>query len=268
MNFFHLCILAIVQGITEFLPVSSSAHLILVPKLLNIADQGLLIDVGAHAGTLLAVMVVFWRDMLLMIRGSLDVVRMRNTTDRHVTLCLALATIPCAVAGFLLLNYQETWMRHIPLIIASNIVWAFALWWADRNAPQDNMLETDFTWRKAVFVGVAQMIALIPGTSRSGITMTAARYLGFSRIEAARASVMLAVPIILGAVAAVLVKLYRESLMGSEWVDFAWVAGLSFIAASVTLVVLMRWLRHYSFLPFVIYRFMLAAFLLVWFYIL
>ena len=266
MNFLHLCILAVVQGITEFLPVSSSAHLILVPKLLDIADQGLLIDVGAHAGTLLAVMAVFYRDIWAMIQGGFDVVTFRKTQNRHMVLCLVIATIPCAAFGFAILNYQETLMRHIPLIIISNIIWAFALWWADRSAPQDKTLEEHMTWRKAVLMGLAQTIALVPGTSRSGITVTMARYLGFSRVDSARLSVMMGVPIILGAVLAILVKLIQEGAEGTQWNDFAIVAGLSFVTASITLVIFMRWLRRFSFTPFVIYRFILAAFLLFWFY--
>lgn len=267
MSLFHLILLAVVQGITEFLPISSSAHLILVPEFLGEVDQGLMVDVGAHAGTLLAVVMIFWRETWMMTRGTIDLVLRRKTERAYLTWCLMVATFPGAIAGFLILNYEETLTRHIPLIIVSNIVWGAALWWADKKAPQEKTIEKDLTWKRALFVGLAQVIALVPGTSRSGITMTAARYMGFTRRESARLSFTMSIPITLGAVLAVAVKLFSKHPSPEELMQFAIVAGLSFVTALVTILGLMHWLKRFNFTPFVIYRFALAAFLVYWLYV-
>lgn len=267
MTMLHLIILGIVQGITEFLPISSSAHLILVPRLLGDVDQGLMIDVGAHAGTLLAVVLVFWRDTWQMVRGSLDTVCRRDTESARLVQYLALATIPCVLAGAALINYQDVLMRHIPVIIVSNLVWGVALWWYDKVCVQEKTIRDHLTWKNALFVGLAQMIALVPGTSRSGITMTAARYLGFTRIESARLSLLLSIPITTGAVLAVLAKLLKHPLTDAELMQFAVVAGLSFVTAIVAIFGLLKWLKRFSFLPFMIYRVALAIALLGWFYL-
>ncbi|MDB5477799.1 MAG: undecaprenyl pyrophosphate phosphatase [Alphaproteobacteria bacterium] len=266
MSTLHLILLGIIQGITEFLPVSSSAHLILLPKIMGEADQGLLIDVGAHAGTLAAVILVFWRETWQLMQGSWDVLRRRDTGNARLTLYLALATIPGVAAGVALISFEETLTRHIELIIISNIIWGVALWWFDKTGAQDKTIAQDLTWKRALFVGSAQMIALIPGTSRSGITMTAGRYLGFSRIEAARLSLLLSIPITAGAVLAVLVKLVHNHPAPEEYRQFAIVAGLSFITALFAVVGLLKWLKRFNFTPFVVYRLGLAAVLIVWLY--
>lgn len=264
MSFLHLAILAIVQGITEFLPISSSAHLILVPQLLGEADQGLMIDIGAHAGTLLAVILFFWRDSLAILRGCGDVVRRRQTDEARLTLYLALATIPCVLAGLAILSYKETLLRHIPLIIISNVVWGIALWCADKYRPQEKTLDNDFTWKRALFIGLAQVIALIPGTSRSGITMTAGRYLGFTRLDAARISLLLSIPITTAAVLAMLVKMAGSPPSPEQWQQFGIVAILSFVTSLLAVWGMMHWLKRFNFTPFVIYRLLLAVFLVFW----
>lgn len=267
MSTLHLIILAIVQGITEFLPISSSAHLMLVPQVMGEMDQGLMIDVGAHAGTLLAVIWVFWRETLQMMIGGIDILRGKwKTVNALLSFNLLIATIPGAIAGFAIIEYQDTLMRHLPLIIISNLVWATVLYVVDRKSPQDKNISTDLTWRKSLFVGMAQMIALIPGTSRSGITMTAGRYLGFTRLEAARLSFMMSIPITLGAVLAVMVKVIKSHPGPEEINQFGIVAGLSFVTALATIYFLMKWLKRFNYTPFVIYRLLLAAVMIVWLY--
>jgi len=267
MTTLHLIILAIVQGITEFLPISSSAHLMLVPQVMGESDQGLMVDVGAHAGTLLAVIIVFWRETWQMTTGGIDILRGKwKSVNALLTFNLLIATIPGAVAGFAIIAYKDTMMRHLPLIIISNIIWATALYFVDRFKPQDKTISADLTWKKSLFVGLAQMIALIPGTSRSGITMTAGRYLGFTRLEAARLSFMMSIPITLGAVLAVLVELIESHPGAEEIRQFVLVAGLSFITALLTIWLLMKWLKRFNYTPFVVYRLLLAAAMIIWLY--
>lgn len=264
MTFFHEIFLGIVQGITEFLPISSSAHLLLVPHVLNVEDQGLMVDVAAHAGTLIAVVLVFWRETWQMAKGCVDLALRRESADARLTWYLMIATIPGVIAGVLLMNYQEVFLRHIPIVIVSNIVWSLALWWADTRFPQTNTISNDMTWKKALFAGLMQMIALIPGTSRSGITMTAGRFLGLSRIEAARLALMMAIPITTGAVLAVLVKLINHSPSPAEWQSFGVVAAVSCLTALGAVFFLLKWLKRFSFLPFVVYRLGLALVLIAW----
>lgn len=267
MSTLHLIILAIVQGITEFLPISSSAHLMLVPQVMGESDQGLMIDVGAHAGTLLAVVMIFWRETWQMTCGGIDILRGKwKSVNAMLTGNLLIATIPGAVAGFAIITYKDTLMRHLPLIIVSNIIWATVLYFVDKYRPQDKSISADLTWKKSLFVGLAQMIALVPGTSRSGITMTAGRYLGFTRLEAARFSFMMSIPITLGAVLAVLVELIESHPGPEEIRQFAIVAGLSFVTALATIWFLMKWLKRFNYTPFVIYRLLLAAVMIVWLY--
>lgn len=267
MTTLHLIILSIVQGITEFLPISSSAHLMLVPHVLGEGDQGLMVDVGAHAGTLLAVVMIFWRETWQMSWGGIDILRGRWKTDRaRLTGQLLVATLPGAIAGIAILTYKDTLMRHLPLIIISNVVWATALYFVDKHKPQIKTMSQDLTWKRALFVGIAQMIALVPGTSRSGITMTAARYLGFTRLESARLSFVMAIPITLGAVLAVLVELVEKNPTAAEINQFLLVAALSFVTALAAIVFLMKWLKRFNYTPFVIYRLLLAAALVVWLY--
>lgn len=267
MSTLHLILLAIVQGVTEFLPISSSAHLMLVPKIMGEADQGLMVDVGAHAGTLLAVVLVFWRETWQMTCGSIDFLRGRwKSVNAILTFHLLIATLPGAIAGFAIISYKDTLMRHLPLIIFSNFIWATALYFVDRIKPQEKTIAADLTWQKSLFVGLAQMIALIPGTSRSGITMTAGRYLGFTRLEAARLSFMMSIPITLGAVLAVLVELIKSHPDAAQIGQFALVAGLSFVTALATIWFLMKWLKRFNYTPFVVYRLLLAVGMVVWLY--
>ena len=267
MSTLHLIILAIVQGITEFLPISSSAHLMLVPQIMGESDQGLMVDVGAHAGTLLAVIIIFWRETLQMTFGGIDILRGKwKSVNALLTFNLLIATIPGAVAGFAIIAYKDTLMRHLPLIIVSNIIWATALYFVDRIKPQDKTISTDLTWKKSLFVGLAQMIALVPGTSRSGITMTAGRYLGFTRLEVARFSFMMSIPITLGAVLAVLMELIKSHPSAEEIRQFEIVAGLSFVTALVAIVFMMKWLKKFNYTPFVIYRLLLAVGMIYWLY--
>lgn len=263
MPLIQLIVLAIVQGITEFLPISSSAHLILAPLVAQWEDQGPLIDLAAHLGTLGAVMLYFRRETGMLARGGIDALRFRKSDDRRLFLLLAAATVPTLLFGgaLLALGLEET-MRSATLIGVTSIVFGVLLWLADRRPAQPEKTLGALSWREAMLVGFAQMISLVPGVSRSGITMTAARWLGWSRVEAARFSMLLAIPVtmVLGAVA--MLRLVRDG--ASETLGAALiVAVLSFMVALGAIAFLMKWLEKMSFTPFVIYRIGLGVLLLV-----
>ena len=189
MSWVQLIVLAVVQGITEFLPVSSSGHLILVGNYFAShggADQGLMIDVGTHLGTLAAVILYFRTRVAQMFRGLWDLVTRRKTFDGYLTLCLIVGTIPGLIGGGLIVLLDDALMRHVPIIIATSIIFGALLWWVDRKGGTSKTIDQHMTLKQAWTIGLAQMVALIPGTSRSGITMTAARFLGYGRVEAAR----------------------------------------------------------------------------------
>lgn len=259
MSMLHLIILGIVQGITEFLPISSSAHLILVPKIMGEADQGLLVDLGGHAGTLLAVMILFYREVWRMVLGVCDTARLKKTDNARLVQYLFLGTIPAALVGFLLEDIQGTILRHVEIIIFTSVFWGAMLWWIDRRSPNDKTVEKDMTLKNVLLVGCAQALAFVPGTSRSGITMTMARYLGFARIEAARFSFLLSIPITAAAVLLGIVKILKGEASGESIHAFIIVACVSFVTALGAILFLLQWLKRFNYTPFVIYRFALAA---------
>lgn len=264
MGLLHLIILAIVQGITEFLPISSSAHLILAPQILGDADQGPLIDVMAHLGTLFAVLVYFRADVANVLTGKLALLQGRMTPGGKLALLIAIATPPVLIAGGgLYLSGMADALRS-PLVIAwATLILALPLWLADHFGKQTVTTET-LSWRGAALIGLAQMFALIPGSSRSGVTMTAARALGMTRSEAARFSMLMAVPVIAAFGLLAVIELARGADTAHSLIDGLIVAALSFFAALASIAVLMRVVDRLGFLPFVIYRLGLAALLFWW----
>ncbi|MDX5360920.1 MAG: undecaprenyl-diphosphate phosphatase [Alphaproteobacteria bacterium] len=261
MEFIQLAVLAIVQGITEFLPISSSAHLILVPVLFGWKDQGLLIDVALHVGTLAAVMVYFRKETGTLIRGGFDVVLLRRTDAARLALMVVVATVPVMVAGLLFKDMIGSDFRAPLLIAATTIVFGVALWVADRKADRAERLFAGITWRDAVLVGLAQALALIPGVSRSGITMTAALLLGYSRPEAARFALVLAIPTTFAAGALATLDLVQSGDATLQ-LDAVIAAALAFVSALAAIWAMMLWLREATFTPFVIYRLALGVMLL------
>jgi undecaprenyl-diphosphatase len=254
----HLIVLAIVQGITEFLPISSSAHLILVPALTGWADQGLAIDVAMHIGTLAAVMLYFRKDVARLFIGAGHIAMRRDRDDARLTFQIILATIPVVVAGFLLKGTIATDWRSPVLITVTTALFGVVLWLADRRASGSAGTVQELTWQEAVVIGLAQALALIPGVSRSGITITAALFLGMKRSEAARFSLLLSVPTT--AAAGTLAAIELISSGDTSLQSDAVIAGvLAFASALAAIAALMAWLRRASFTPFVVYRLALAA---------
>jgi len=270
MPLLHLVILAILQGITEFLPISSSGHLVLVPVLTGWEDQGLLLDVAVHFGTLVAVCLYFWRDvrgLALAALGSFGVAPARRAAEGSLYTVLfwglVVATLPVVMVGLALtaLDVMDL-MRRADVIAMTSIVFGLALYWADQRFPAARDLTT-MKLKPALTIGLAQVLALVPGTSRSGITMTAGRMLGFSRTEAARFAMLLSIPTILAAGAFGALELAQAGATGA-WRDAAIAAGLACLAALSAIHFLMRWLAHASMTIFVVYRVALGIGLFIW----
>ncbi len=266
MSLFHLILVAIVQGVTEFLPVSSSGHLVLLPALTGMPDQGLAIDVAAHVGTLGAVVAFFWSDVRLAAGGVPSLLRGRvEGPGAWLALCLAVATVPVVLAGLVIqVAGVGDMLRSVALIGWMTILFGLVLFWADRHGGSARRAE-HWTLRHAVIMGVCQTLALIPGTSRSGITISGARALGYERTEAARLSMLMSIPTILASAAILGLDVIGQADVGLAR-DGAIVAVLSFVAAWATLKLMFRFLRFTSFTPYVIYRMLLGVALLAYAY--
>ncbi|MGK7296690.1 MAG: undecaprenyl-diphosphate phosphatase [Candidatus Wenzhouxiangella sp. M2_3B_020] len=262
MTALQLIVLALIQGISEFLPVSSSAHLILVAQFSAWGDQGLAFDAAVHVGTLTAVVAYFRRELIALIRAGMD--RNGDPIQRRLLAGLAIATLPALAVGALAADFIEMWLRS-PLVIAGTTIgFGLALWLADRLGACTRGLET-LGVRGALFIGLAQVLALVPGTSRSGITITAGLALGLEREAAARYSFLLSIPIIAAAGGWGFVNGLAEG--GSfEFGRFLAAATISGIFAWLTIAAFLAWLRRFGMAPFVAYRLILGAFLLYWFW--
>lgn len=262
MTLFHMFLVAIVQGITEFLPISSSGHLILLPRVLGVPDQGLAIDVAVHVGTLLAVMIYFWRDLRGVILGLPRLLTGRvDTPGARLALLLGLATVPVVLAGLLLkLSGLDEAMRSITVIGWATLIFGILLYWSDQVG-KSKKTSNDWNMTDALVLGLWQAVALIPGTSRSGITITAARFLGYARHDAAKVSMLMSVPTIVASGALLGVEVARDADI-TVLRDAAITSGLAFVSALAALSLMMRLLRSVSFTPYVIYRIFLGVTLL------
>ena len=266
----HILVLAILQGVTEFLPISSSGHLLLLPAVTGWQDQGLSMDVMAHVGSLMAIMVYFWRDILQLLGGAGDLIRARLTDRARLALYIALATIPAVIlalilekSGFLNLVRNNLDLK-LQIVGWGAIVFGLLMYAGDRFGPR-LLSMADMKLTPALAIGMAQALALIPGTSRSGITITAARFLGFERPEAARFSFLLGIPAIAGAGVLKGKKLIESGAGLSGDVYLA--IGFTFLASLVAIAFLMALIRRRSLLPFVLYRLGLGIILLGWAYV-
>ena len=257
--------LAIVQGITEFLPISSSGHLAIFSDFTGFKDQGLTVDVMMHVGSLFAIIVYFRSDVLSLIKGTIELVTLKLTDRARLALYIALATIPAGLFGIFLKStgFLDVIRSddHLKLQIVgwNAVVFGIVLYLADRYGARLKSM-TDMQLSPALAIGLAQALALIPGTSRSGITMSAARAFGFKRTEAARFSFLLGIPAI---AAAGLLTVHEAYGAGEALASDAWVAaGLSFLASLAAIAFLMALVKRMSFAPFVLYRLALGAVLL------
>jgi undecaprenyl-diphosphatase len=264
MTIEQIIVLAVVQGVTEFLPISSSGHLILVPQLMHWHDQGLVVDVMTHIGTLLAILIYFWRDVWRITVGGLELLKGRVTDDGRLAIYIILATIPAVAFGIFLKKFGFTDLeRNVAVVAWNTILYGLLMLVADMVGPQEKTI-ANMTLGNALIIGVAQALALIPGTSRSGVTMTAGRFLGFTRPDCARFSFLLGIPAIAGAG----IFTVADALTSGETItmDAVYCAGLTFLAGLAAIAFLMALVKRISFLPFVLYRMVLGGFLLVLLY--
>ncbi len=261
MTWLQVVVLAIVQGITEFLPISSSGHLVLVPSAAGWADQGLAFDVAVHFGSLLAVCLFFRDDIFALLRGAKYLMKADyQTLEGRMAVALGIGTVPAAVAGLALAGWIEANLRSPAVIVFTLSGYAIVMVLADRFGRRDRIV-ADVTLRDALIIGCAQALALVPGTSRSGVTISAGRMLGLDRQDAARFSFLLSVPVILLATVYELGSL----LMSGEEVAWAQLSVAALVAAFVAYVSIdffMRFVSRIGLLPFALYRIALAAVIL------
>ena len=269
MPLLQIFILASIQGITEFIPISSSGHLILLPEFFDWDDQGLLVDVAVHIGTLFAVIIYFWKDIfkiLTSIYYKTLLHRKNKKTDKNYKLFLnlSIATLPIIPAGYLVNYYSGDILRSMEVIGWATFVFAIFLLLADKVCMTFRKLD-HISYSGALLIGLFQIMALIPGTSRAGITITAARFLGVERQDAAKFSMLLSIPVIIAAGA---LKLADAYTIGDPKVilDLIEIASLTFIIALATIFIFLRWLKNSSFTPFVIYRLILGGAIILFAY--
>ena len=282
MDFFHLAFLALLQGLSEFLPISSSGHLALVAPLFGWPDQGLAFDIAVHGGTLLAVLVYCRRECVSMIRGVFsffvrifgrDALSSIPDNGEKMAFLLILATLPVVIAGFILHDWVASMARNPLLIGTTTLGFGLLLGIADlygnRSSKAQKSLD-ELTWQHALWIGLWQMLAIIPGVSRSGITVTAARFLSIDRAAAMRFSFLLAIPTIGGALTLGISKQFSDGGVGAinalplAITDYLLAALLAALTAFLAMGLLIRWLQHSGFWPFVLYRIVLGMALIIW----
>jgi len=266
MPLFYVALLAAVQGITEFLPISSHGHLILARAAFSIetAEQGLLTDIAVHVGALAAVILYFRRDVWQILVGLARLATGRGGPQARLVLLIAVATPPVIVAGYLLTRVAADGLAALTVIGWATLGFALLLYAADRWGMTLRRIE-HMKYGTAAIIGLFQILALIPGTSRSGITMTAARLLGYERVEAARFSLLLSIPTILAAGLWLGFEVQARGDLALQS-DLLLAAALAFVAALLSIAAMMRWLARATFTPFVVYRILLGGALLAWSY--
>ena len=269
MSLTAIILLALVQGITEFLPISSSGHLILMREFGAAAgldtvganaNADLVMDVALHVGTLAAVMLYAWKDLRRMSVGVVQGLGGNNKTEGwHLACQLVLATVPVVIIGVLAKDLITDTLRAVEVIAWTTLIFGVLLWVADRALTRLTLPQLGYS--KALLIGVAQVLALIPGVSRSGICMTSGRFVGLNRVDAARFALLLSIPTIIGAGTLAGLDLYQagDAQLG---MDALVGLSLSFVSAWVAILVMMRWLARATFLPFVLYRLALGGVLL------
>ncbi len=255
MGIIDAVLLGLLQALGEFLPISSSAHLVLLPYLRGQEYQGLSFDVMLHAATLLAVLLYFWRDWWMLLKQGLTAPKSR---EGRLLWYLAVATVPAAVVGFLFNDWAESTFRNPALIAVNLIVFAGVLWWADKKANKQSTDLFDVPFLTVFLIGCAQALALMPGVSRSGITITAALFLGLSRSVSARISFLLSAPIIAGATLLELGHLTPADFNGALLAGFI----SAFIGAVIVIGGLMKYIKSHTFNVFVYYRWVLGTVIL------
>ena len=260
LSFQNLIILSFIQGMTEFLPISSSGHLIIFPNLLNNPDQGRIFDVAVHFGSLIAVVLYFWRDIFYMCLGVFSF-GSKSKKDFKLFYITLIASLPLILTGYYIQNNNFSILRSLELIAWCTLIFGIILYLVDNAFLKIKKVE-DLNVISGLIIGIFQILAFLPGTSRSGITITAGRLLGFDRRSAAKFSLLLSIPAILGATTLELYDLIKEDNyeLGLNIIN---AAILSFTFSLLSIHFMMKWISNYTFTPFVIYRVLLGTVLLL-----
>jgi undecaprenyl-diphosphatase len=256
----HAIVLGLVQGATEFLPVSSSGHLILVPMLLGWPDQGLAFDAAVHLGTVVALLIYFTGELRRLAAGVLQ----GRSADRRLAAAVVLGTIPAGLVGFALKRTIESRLRSVTVVAVSTLAWALVLWWADRQAARNQVRDLHAVGiGRGLVIGLAQALALVPGTSRSGITLSAGLFTGLDRATAARFAFLLGLPVTAAAGLHQVTELLRSGLSEDSLGILALGVGTALVAGLAAIRFLVAYLQRRTLLVFVIYRIALGL-LLLW----
>ena len=251
-------LIGVIQGITEFLPISSSGHLVLFGQLSNWEDQGLFTDIAVHFGTLFAVIIYLRRDIFYLLR---NVFQFKFIQDQ-IIFKIILSTLPAILVGYFIYDYVSIYFRNIQLIAISSMLFAIILYFADRIKIKNKSWKK-ITYLQALLVGLFQVLAFIPGASRAGVTITGARFLGYDRLNAARFSMILSIPIILASMTISLINVFKENYVGVNLSQSFTAAVVAFITALLSIIFLMKFIKTFNFNIFIIYRFLLGILLLL-----
>lgn len=261
MTLIQIIVLSIIQGLTEFLPVSSSAHLILGGYVFGWPEQGVVFDMAVHFGTLAAVVVYFRRDLRRMVLACIGTPKTGEALQRRrLAGHIALASLPALIAGYCFSDFIAGHLRDARVIAWATIGFGLLLWWGDARGPRDRALAR-LGWRSALVIGMAQVLSLIPGTSRSGVTITAGRFLGLDAHDAARFSFLLSIPIIAAAGGYGAWQVSR-GVAAVDWAEFTLGAAIAAVTGWLCIAGFLALVKRVGLLPFVIYRLLLGIVLL------
>ncbi len=265
MPILHIFILSAVQGVTEFLPISSSGHLQMLPMISNIEKQTVLIDVSVHLGTLGGVIIFFFKDITKILNGFSNILKGKKSADGKIFIMIVVATIPLIIVGGIVWITNSVYLfRSIEIIAWATLLFGILLYISDKFFLTVRNIETITTFQAIIF-GLAQVISIIPGTSRSGIIITFARFFGYKRTDSAKFAMLLSIPaIILPGILSTWEILSSENIKLQH--DFFISLFVSFIFSLIALSLLMRWLKKSSFFPFAFYRIIIGILMLVWVY--
>lgn len=265
LGFFKATFLALLQGFTEFLPISSSGHILLPKELLGWPDQGLIFDVAVHVGSLLAVVIYFRKDIVQLFGAWVrSCIKQEHSSDSRLAWFVILATIPAGLVGFLLSDFVAQYSRSMLIIGITSIFFAGLLYLSERVGKQQLDLEK-LTIKSSLIIGFFQMMALIPGTSRSGATMTAALFCGLTRRAAARFSFLLAIPIIAAGGLLEGIEMWQVGTSG-QWGELFYAMAVSAGMSYLCIHYFLRLIERVGFMPFVIYRIVMGVMLIMVYY--
>ena len=251
-------LIGIIQGVTEFLPISSSGHLVLFAQLTNWEDQGLFTDIAVHFGTLFAVIIYLRKDIYYFFTNIFQF----KIFEDQIIFKIILATLPAIILGYFIYDYVSLYFRSIQLIALSSIVFAIILFFADR-VKMESKGWNRVTYNEALIVGLFQVLAFIPGASRAGVTITGARLLGYDRLNAARFSMILSIPIFLASMTLSCINIFKEKYVEVNLYQSFFASIIAFITALLTITFLMNFIKKFNFNIFIIYRILLGILLLL-----